>query len=315
MNRQVLVTPRSLTAVADTALLTPLEEAGYRIVLGPAGRQPTEAELVELLPLCVGYLAGVEPVTAGVLESAPLLRVISRNGSGVDNIDLAAAERMGIHVCRATGANARGVAELAIGLMVCGLRAIPLADRSLRAGRWDRPRGREADGRRLAIIGLGAVGREVARLALAFGMSCIAYDPFIDAAVCPPGVALSGDLDHVLGASDVVTLHCPALPGGRALIGEREMGLLRPGCVLINTARWSLVDPTAALLALESGQLGAYAIDAFATEPPELDPLLTHDRAILTPHLGGLTEESVRRATRDAVRNLVDALAAAKAEP
>jgi D-3-phosphoglycerate dehydrogenase / 2-oxoglutarate reductase len=305
---RILVTPRSLTAGPDKALLDPLEDAGYKVVFSPAGRQPTESELMELLPACVGYLAGVEPVTATALEGARLLRVISRNGSGVDNIDMATTTRMGIEVRRATGANARGVAELALALMLCGLRAIPLADRSVRSGGWDRPRGREVDGRLLGIVGFGAVGREVAGLALAIGMRCVAYDPIVEPTDCPPGVTLA-DLDTVLREAEIVTLHCPALPSGQPLLGDREIGLLRPSCVLINTARWSLVDPSAALRALESGRLAAYAIDAFATEPPELGALLTHDRVIVTPHLGGLTEESVRRAAEDAVRNLVSGLA------
>ena len=313
MNGRVLVTPRSLTGGTDRALLEPLERAGYEVALGPTGRQPTETELMALLPGCIGYLAGVEAVGAAVLAAADVLRVISRNGAGTDNIDMATAAAHGIRVVRAGGANARGVAELTIALILAGLRQIPLTDRLVRSGKWERPRGREAAGRMLGIVGYGSIGREVAALATAFGMHCLAYDPFVDAG--PGGSAsarLVRSLDDALRDSDVVTLHCPPLPSGEPLLGDRELRLIRRGGVLVNTARWSLVDVPAAVRALEEGRLAAYATDTFATEPPELDALVTHERAIVTPHIGGLTDESVRRAGEAAVANLLTALAETK---
>lgn len=310
MNGRVLVTPRSLTGGTDRALLDPLEQAGYEVALGPTGRQPTEAELIALLPGCIGYLAGVEPVGAPVLAAADALRVISRNGAGTDNIDMATAAARGIRVVRAGGANARGVAELTIALILAGLRQIPRTDRLVRCGKWDRPRGRELAGRTLGIVGYGSIGRQVAALATALGMHCLAYDPFVDADVEGSASArLVRSLDDALRNSDVVTLHCPPLPSGEPLLGDRELRLIPRGGVLVNTARWSLVDVPAAVRALDESHLAAYATDTFATEPPELDALVTHERAIVTPHIGGLTDESVRRAGEAAVANLLAALA------
>ena len=309
MRGRILVTPRSLTAGPDRALLNPLEQAGYELVLGPAGRQPSQAELIALLPGCVGYLAGVEPVSEDVIMSADVLRVISRNGAGIDSIDRRAAEARGIQVVRAAGSNARGVAELALALILAGLRQLSFSDRAIRAGRWDRIRGREAAERVLGIVGYGAVGRTVASLAGAIGMSCVAYDPFVDARTVNLGsVRLLASLDDVLGASIAVTLHCPPSPSGQPLIGSREIDLMPRASVLVNTARWSLVDPGAVVWALDSGQLAAYATDTFAVEPPVLDRLVMHERTILTPHLGGFTDESVGRAAQAAVRNLLEAL-------
>jgi len=158
---RVLVTPRSLTQGNHPAL-NALREAGYDVICASPGRQPTEEELVRLLSGCVGYLAGVEKVTGQVLESAHDLKVISRNGTGVDNIDLEAAERLGIRVCRAVGANSRGVAELTIALILALVRAIPFSDAWIRKGGWERRRGIELAGRTLGLIGCGNVGKLVA---------------------------------------------------------------------------------------------------------------------------------------------------------
>ena len=145
-------------------------------MFSPAGRFPAEDELTQLLPDCVGFLAGVEPVTAKVLESAQSLRVISRNGTGIDNIDLDAARKLNIKVYRVEAANARGVAELTMALMLSITRAIPYSDARLKQGVWRRKKGIELRGRTLGLIGCGSIGREVACLALGFGMRVLAYD-------------------------------------------------------------------------------------------------------------------------------------------
>jgi D-3-phosphoglycerate dehydrogenase len=305
----ILITPRSLTTdgLASIAELTPLTEAGFELVSSAPGRVPTEAELLELTASCVGWLAGVEPISGRVLRTASNLRVISRNGVGVDNIDLDAAARRGIQIARAPGANARGVAELALGLMLSALRRIPQADRVLRGGGWQRAQGRELASCTVGLVGLGRIGRTLADLLTGVGATVIAHDPMVapDAGLGIPLV----ELDELLDASNVVSLHVPAQPGSAPLLGARELTRLPRHAVLINTARASLVDEVAVLDALSTGQLGCYAVDVFETEPPPPSPLHQHDGVILTPHLGGYTAESVQRATRDAVSNLLAALA------
>jgi D-3-phosphoglycerate dehydrogenase / 2-oxoglutarate reductase len=304
---RVLVTPRSLTLTGLDAVaeLAPLREQGLQVISGPPGRTPTEAELLALVPGCVGWLAGVERISARVLESAAVLRVISRNGSGTDSVDMVAAERLGIRVTRADGANAQGVAELTLALALSALRHLPWSSATMRAGGWQRWEGRELADCTVGIVGLGAIGRRASTLFLGLGAEVIAHDPFVAAATAP--VPMVG-LDELLGRCDVVTLHCPPLADGRPLLDAERLTRAAPGAVLVNTARAALVDDDAVLTALEDGTLSAYAVDAFESEPPELTPLLVHERVIATPHIGGYTGASVRRATSQAVTNLLDAL-------
>lgn len=307
MSGRVLITPRSLTASGGAGLES-LRETGFELVFGPAGEMPSAEQLARLLPGCAGWLAGVEPITAAVLEHAEGLRVISRNGTGVDNIDLEAAAGRGIEVRRVPGANAEGVAELALMLAMWALRGLGPATRSLREGGWERPLGRELAGARLGVVGCGAVGRRLVDLALAFGGEVLATDlrrP--DDLPHSPSFEYLSDLLELLGKSDAVSLHVPALASGRPVIGAAELARFREGAVLVNTARASLVDEEAVLAAL-GGRLGAYATDVFATEPPGDSPLTRHPLMVATPHVGGYTAESVARATDGAVRNLLEVL-------
>ena len=305
--KRILITPRSLTRNPDPALEA-LVEDGYQLVFSSAGKTPDEAALLDLLPGCVGWLAGVEPVSSRVLESASDLRVISRNGTGTDNLPLDVAGRLGIQVLRAAGANARGVAELAIGLMLASLRHVPEQSAALKAGNWERRPGLEIEGRTLGLIGCGAVGRLVARFALALDARVRVFDPFPDAGFMPEGEFAWASLEQVLEEADLLSLHCPLPADGRALLDQSVIGRMRQGCHVVNTARAALVDEDAMLAALETGHVRVYATDVFAAEPPAPSRLLAHPRVIATPHIGGLTAESVHRATVAAVDNLREAL-------
>ncbi len=300
MNKgKILVTPRSLSKNGHP-LLRKLEDAGYEVLLPFPGKQPDEEELLSILPDCIGYLAGVEKISAGVLELCPDLKVISRNGVGIDNVDRAAAKKMGIDLRITPGANARGVAELAVSLMLSLVRSIPKTNESLKNGGWERFRGTEIFGRTLGIIGTGQIGRKVAAMAAGLDMEVLAYDPFP-----APGLSYA-PLKEVLGKCDILTLHCPA--DDKPLIDEEALKLVGKGCYLVNTARSALVDREALLQALESGQIAGYAVDAFDTEPPVMNDLYRHPNVIMTAHIGGFTEESVYRATDAAVENILKTL-------
>ena len=304
----ILVTPRSLTETGldNVPELKPLRASGYQLVAAPAGRVPTEEELLELVSGCVGWLAGIERIGARVLEVAKDLRVISRNGAGTDAIDLEAAERAGVRVERAAGANAQGVAELALALALSALRNVPWSAAALRSGGWRRWQGRELQDCTVGVVGLGAIGRRLAGLFDSLGSRVIAYDPFAPAER-NARIRLV-DLPEVLASSDVVSLHAPPPADGRSLLDAARMAAIARGAVLVNTARSALVDDEAVLAALEDGTLAAYAVDAFDSEPPELTPLLQHERVLATPHIGGYTTGSVRRATTIAVENLLAVL-------
>ena len=304
---RILVTPRSVTAAGHPSL-DRLREAGHEVIFCTPGKMPDEEELLGLLPGCAGYLAGVEPVTARVLEAAADLKVISRNGTGVDGIDLTAAERRGIAVCRAQGANARGVAELVVGLLFALARSIPFSDGQLKSGEWERRRGVELSGRTLGLVGCGQIGRIVAELGLGLGMDVRAYDVKPDEAFAPSPRFRYAGFDEVLGHADFLSLHCPAPPDGKPILTAPQFAKMKAGAYLINTARAGLVDPAALLDALDDAQLAGAAIDVYQFEPPHDDPLVMHDRVIATPHVGGFTTESIDRAMEAAVADLLEHL-------
>jgi phosphoglycerate dehydrogenase-like enzyme len=256
---------------------------------------------------CVGYIAGVEPITRTILAAAPSLKAISRNGAGVDNIDMAAAQEFGVEVLRAAGANALSVAELTIGHILAVARGIHRSDSLLKRHEWTREKGFELAGKTLGIIGCGSVGRHVARLALALGMKVLAHDPYPAEGFDPgPGFWFTS-LGILLEHSGIVTLHLPP-PKERYVIGSKEIAGMKSGVIVINTARAGLIDPEAMLRALDEGAVSALTLDAFDGEPPADWRLVDHPRVLATAHLGGDTVESVERATQAAIENLLRAL-------
>jgi D-3-phosphoglycerate dehydrogenase / 2-oxoglutarate reductase len=276
-----------------------LRAAGVPVRFAEADRSLDEDELVELVRGCWGLILGVDHVTAAVLDAGPL-QVVVRFGSGTDNVDLEAARRRGVRVAATPGANARSVAELAIGLLLALARHLVLHDREVRSGSWSRHTGIELPGRRLGVVGYGAVGHQVAAIARALGMDVVATDPFVREAD-----VLLVDLDTLLATSDAVTLHAPLADDTRGMIGAAELGRMRPQSLLINTSRGGLVDEQALAQALAAGRLGGAAFDTFEREPSEASPLLTLDNFIASPHAGAATVEAARRTGVAAVRELL----------
>jgi D-3-phosphoglycerate dehydrogenase / 2-oxoglutarate reductase len=276
-----------------------LRAAGLPVRFAEADRPLDEEELVELVRGCWGLIVGVDPVTAAVLDAGPL-RVVVRFGSGTDNIDLAAAWSRGVKVSSTPGANARSVAELTIGLLLALARHLVLHDREVRSGSWSRHTGIELAGRRLGVVGYGAVGRQVAGIAGALGMEVVATDPAVREADVP-----LVELETLLASSDAVTLHLPLADETRGMIGAAQLGRMRPQALLINTSRGGLVDERALAQALAAGRLGGAAFDTFEREPPEVSPLLTLDNFIASPHAGAATVEATRRTGVAAVRELL----------
>jgi D-3-phosphoglycerate dehydrogenase len=309
--KRILVTPRSLS-LAPPPELEPLRDAGFDLVFPKPGRMPDEAELLALLPGCVGWLAGVEPVSETVILAADGLRAISRNGTGIDNLPLPLLKSRSIRVLKAEGANAVGVAELAMGLILAALRHIPAETAGIKAGGWPRSRGKEIAERTVGIIGCGAIGGRVARATSAMGASIVAHDPF------RPPVNIYGpfkwaSLDGVFAEADIISLHCPAPADGKPIVDAARLSAMPPHAILINTARASLVDEAALLAALDAGRLQTYATDVFNEEPPAPGSLATHPRVIATSHIGALTDESISKATAIAVANLLAVLQAEEA--
>jgi phosphoglycerate dehydrogenase-like enzyme len=304
---KVLITPRSLTRDGHPSLEL-LKEAGYDVVFSKPGKQPTEEELVALLPGCVGYLAGVEKITAAAIAAAEELRVISRNGSGIDNIDLAAAEKNGIAICKTEGANAKGVAELTIALMFGLARSVAYHDAKMKDEAWERRKGIELEDRTLGLIGCGQIGKETALRALGLGMKVLACRRNPDRSFTPSDKFEWVTIDELVERSAVISLHRPANPDGTPVVTAELIAQMCDGVLIINTARASLIDEAAVLDGLDSGRVGGFATDVYDVEPPQDYRMVKHQRVVSTPHIGGFTLESVDRATTEAVRNIIESL-------
>jgi len=236
-------------------------------------------------------------------SAAPNLKVAGITRAGVNQIDVDAATDAGVIVLNTPGRNANGVAELAIGLMFAVARRIAESDRYIRSGSWESPtapyidlRGMELAGRALGIVGFGAIGRRVAQIAHALGMTVIAHDPFVDHPGDDYGYVELTPLDQLLASSDLVTLHSPPTEDGTPMLRADQLGGMKRGALLINTASAELVDTKALAEALKSRHLAGAGYDIFETTPIEPNhPLSTLDNVVLTPHIGGATDESVER--------------------
>ncbi len=295
MNGKILITARSFRKTPGRHQDI-LREAGYELIESPHDRPLTAAEIAPLLADVDAAILGLDEVTAESVAGASRLRVISRYGVGVDSIDIAAMTARGIVVTVTPGANSVAVAELTMGLILAVARHIPYADREVRQGHWGRKTGVELSGSTLGLIGLGRIGRDVARRAYAFGMTIGYYDPFP-----PPPEAMTGfqararSLDELLAESDFVSLHLPLTEETRNLIDARALARMKPTACLINTARGGLVDEQALYEALAGGRLAGAAFDAFAQEPPGDSPLLKLDNFVASPHAGSATAQTTLR--------------------
>ena len=244
--------------------------------------------------------------------AAPRLSVVGVASVGTDRIDLAAATRAGVMVVNAPTGNTIAAAEHTMALMLALLRRIPSADASVRRGEWERAGyiGAELRHRTLGIIGLGKIGKAVARRAAAFEMRVMAHDPFLTAEQATEHSARLVGLPELLGRADVISVHVPLTPQTRGLIGQAQIEAMKPGAVILNVARGGLVDEAALASALHSGHLGGAAVDVFATEPMPADsPLRDAPNTILTPHLGASTAEAQDRVGVEMAEQLLLALA------
>lgn len=236
-------------------------------------------------------------IQARHLAAAARLKVIVRGGVGVDNIDVAAAQARGVRVLNTPAASSVSVAELALGLMLALAREIPRADASMKAGAWEKKsfaKGLELDGKTLGIIGVGRIGRALARRAVAFGMVAIGTDPALPTSGTVDGLTLLPAAE-VYRRADVVSVHAPRPPSGPPLVGEPELATMKPGVMIVNCARGGVVDEAALEAALRSGRVGGAALDVYEVEPPVRLDLVRHPRVIATPHIGASTAEAQAR--------------------
>jgi D-3-phosphoglycerate dehydrogenase len=249
-------------------------------------------------------------ITAEVIEAARSLKVIGRPGVGVDNIDLEAATRRGVIVMNSPGGNLVSTAELTLALMLALARNVSAADAAMKAERWDRKAfaGVELCGKRVGIVGLGRIGREVATRCRALGMDVQGHDPFVSPAVAESAHVRLRPLEEILATSDFLTLHTTLTPETRHLLGSESLARVKPGVRIVNAARGELVDDEALLAALDAGRVAGAALDVFSQEPPVDWRLARHPRVLATPHLGASTLEAQERVGTDIALQVRDYL-------
>lgn len=305
---KILVTPTSMASGKPSAAMDRLKAFADEIVFNPKGKPLDEDELIPLLRDCDGYIAGLDQVSAKVLSACPRLKVVSRYGVGCDSVDTKAAESLGITVTNTPGVNAQGVAELAAGLILSVARKIPYLDQETKTGKWVRSTGIELSGRTVGIIGLGAIGKRLAKCCQGFGMKAAAYDPYIDRRYCSDNGIEPLPLDELIRTSDVISLHLPLTDKTRHMINAETIAQMKTGAIIVNTSRGAIVDEDAAYDALVSGKLGGLGLDAFEVEPPVGSRLMELNNVVTTPHTGAHTVEAVRGMQELSVQNLIDVL-------
>ena len=289
-------------------VLDAMREAGCLFLPNDLDRAPTEDELIARIGDAQVLISGTEPVTARVLDAAPNLKIISKHGVGYENVDWDAARSRSIPVAIAGGAIADSVADMALALLLALARQVPQGDASVRAGQWKRFVGPELRGKTLGIVGLGQIGKGVARRAKGFGLSLLATDAYPDDAFAASWGVEYLPLEDLLMRSDFVSLHAPVTTETKGLIGAARLARMKPSAFLINTARGELVDEGALYEALRAGRLGGAATDVFVQEPPGDSPLLTLPNFLATPHSAGQTPEGLRRMGEITAENVLRVL-------
>lgn len=288
----------------DPAAVDYLQEQGFELTIA---NSPDPSSYIDQLKTADVFILRVGVCDASIIEQCPNLKVIGRTGVGYDNVDVQCAAKRGIPVVITPGANSRSVAEHAVGLMFACAKNMKEADCELRKGNWlirDAGKAVELAGRKVGIIGVGAIGRLVAQLCSAIGMECIGYSHSHNRSkVEAAGCEYCENLDDLLSECDVITLHVPLKGNTRHLLGAREISLMKKNAILINTSRGAVVDEQALADALNANRIAAAGIDVFSTEPITMDnPLLRAKNIVLTPHNAALTKEALRNMCVDCAK-------------
>ncbi len=285
-----------------------LKKAGLAVDV-KTGMKPEE------LKACIGEYSGLvirsaTKVTAEIIEAATNLKVIGRAGSGLDNVDKAAASKKGIVVMNTPGGNTVTTAEHTIAMLFSVARMIPQATASMKAGKWEKKKfmGVELFNKTLGIIGLGAIGGQVAKKAQGLEMNIIAYDPFLSEEKAQEMGIRKGSLDDIFAESDFITIHSPMTPETKGLINVNTIAKMKDGVRIINCARGGIVNEQDLYEAMKSGKVAAAALDVLEKEPPENNPLLTLENLICTPHLGASTEEAQENVALAVAEQIADYL-------
>lgn len=285
-----------------------LERAGLKLIRLTSVEEIETILSPDQLNQVEAMIVGLERIDEVALAKFPHLKVISKHGVGVDNVDVEACTRKGVVVTNIPDVNCEAVAELTFGLLLALARQIPQANQSTKAGQWQRFLGVSLSGKKLGIVGLGAIGKQMVPRAQGFRMEVLAYDIALDRAFCSRHRVKGAGLEELLSSSDFVTLHLPADASTHNLIKRRELRLMKREAFLINTARGGIVNEKDLYESLLAGEIAGAALDVFGEEPPRDSPLFKLDNVVVTPHIGAYTREVLREMSLRTARNVVEVM-------
>lgn len=304
---KILITPRSFASSSDKAIKM-LTARGYEIQRNNTDRPYKKEEILNLIKDIDGIIIGIDELSAEIIEKANKLKVISKYGTGLDNIDIHMATNKKIIVTNTPTANVDAVADLAFGLILSLARRIPEADQKTKKGKWEKIIGKSVWEKTLGVIGLGKIGRQVVKRAQGFQMNILVFDLVKDKKFAQRYGIKYVNLEKLLQKSDYITIHIPLNDATRGMISYKELEKIKREAFLINTSRGGIVDEQALYKALRNNQLKGAALDVYHSEPPVESPLKELDNVIMTPHIGAYTEEAIENMGMQAAQNLIDVL-------
>ena len=306
---KILVTPRSFASASNKPMKM-LTEKGYEVQLNDIGRPYKKEEMLNLISDIDGIIIGIDELSAEIIEEANELKVISKYGIGLDNIDINMATEKKITVTNTPAANVDAVADLTFGFILSLARRIPEADRKTKSGKWEKIIGKSVWKKTIGIIGLGKIGKQVVKRAQGFEMNILVFrrNIFKDKKFAQKYGIKYVNLEKLLQKSDYITIHVPLNDATRNMISYEELGKIKKDAFLINTSRGGIVDEEALYDALRNNKLRGAALDVYNNEPPGKSPLMELDNVIMTPHIGAYTEEAIENMGIQAAQNLIDVL-------
>lgn len=303
MNK-ILITPRSY-GKTDMSVLDMLKEAGFEPVMNPYGQILTKEQIKKEIADCVGVILGVDPMDKEVIDCAPNLKAIAKYGVGTDNIDLKYCEEKGIKVSITRAANANAVADMAFSLICACARKIVYINDRCREKDWTKVMGLDIYKKKIGILGLGAIGKGVAKRAEGFDMDVLAYDVYWDDAFAKEHNVTFAKPEEIFKTCDFISLHLPLTDETRGIVNADSIATMKPNAILVNTARGALIDDNALLDALEQGRIAGAGLDVFNEEPPADPRWYTLKNIIMGSHAAASTNGASETMSRMATENVI----------
>jgi len=304
---KILITPRSFASISDKSIKM-LTEKGYEVQRNNTGRPYKKEEMLKLIKDVDGIIIGIDELSAEIIEEANALKVISKYGIGLDNVDINMATNKKIIVTSTPTANLDAVADLAFGLILSLARRIPEADKKTKSGAWEKIIGKSVWEKTIGIIGLGKIGKQVVKRAKGFEMNILVFDIVEDKKFAQKFGIKYVNLEELLRKADYITIHIPLNDATRNMISYEEFEKMKKGAFLINTSRGGIVDEEVLYNALMNNKLRGAALDVYNNEPPRESTLKELDNVIMTPHIGAYTEKAIENMSIQAAQNLIDVL-------